>query len=460
MSITDIITDSKRSSMLAIVTTGLGLAASACALLLQEPYLLNFVYLSTTVGVAALLYISDLKLYFGFVWVLWFISPFVRRVIDFTVGEFNYAPFPLLAPSLATCLSLLSLLQFTNRLTKPPYSGLALLFIGSSVGLFSGLLSGTGVVAVINGYLEYIAPICLCFHLIAFWRIYPSHRDMALRIFVLGTIVMGAYGIYQYFVLPGWDRMWMIGSEMLSIGHPNPRQLRVFGTLNSPGPYSMVLAGTLIYAFLERSIVIRILTSLSYIAWLLTFVRASWIGWVVGIGFCIFNTRGPERSRLVYVLAITIVIALPIVMTTDAIESRVTARAGTLSNVEEDGSFQGRMGIYRQSLDNVLSNPLGRGVGAKATDSGFISIFLHLGLVGGALYYIGFAIVLRHAWQARSRNADSFSRYALSVSLMFCFVMLAGDQHVSVNGCLLWGSLGLAVSGNMYCSSSNSNSCR
>lgn len=450
MGFIELISDSRRTFLLAAATLGFGVSAAAVTLFVDLPFFLNLVYLGTAVSIAVLLYISNLKLYFGYTWILWLLSPFVRRVIDFTVGEFNPAPFPLLAPSLASTLALTSVLQHTRRLASPPYSGLVLLFVGSVIGLLSGLAADLGIVAVINGFLDYIAPLCLCFHIIAFWRLYPKHRDAALSVFVYGAAVMGVYGIYQYYFLPEWDKIWMIGSQMLSIGFPRPQELRVFSTLNSPGPYAMIMAAALIYAFAQRGVVTRVLSVPAYIGWLLALVRASWIGWLVGLVFCVVNTQGIERKRLTQILIATVILALPVLVTTGTVMDTVASRAQTLQDVQEDGSFEGRLGQYTHAHKFILESPLGRGTGAPASDSGIITVFLHLGIVGGIIYFTGFVIVAWHAWRARSRHADGFARYALSVGMMMCFLMLAGGQHAGLNGMMLWSSLSLAIAGSMY----------
>ena len=450
MSITQLLSDSRRVIAVAAAVLGFGFSAAAVALLMREPFLLNLIYLGTAVSIAILLYISDLKLYFGFIWILWFLSPFVRRIIDYVVGEFNPAPFPLLAPSLASTLCLVSVLQHTRLLASAPYSGLVLLFIGSLLGFFAGLANDLGFVTVVNGFLDYIAPLCMCFHVIAFWNWYPRHREIVLSVFIVGAGAMGIYGIYQYFVLPEWDRLWMIGSEMTSIGFPYPGKLRVFSTLNSPGPFAMIMAATLIYAFARRSVVARLLSVPAYIGWLLALVRASWVGWMVGLVFCIINTLDNERSRLIRILITTLILALPIVLTTDAINNRVASRAESLQNVQDDGSFEGRMGQYRSAFRFVSESPLGRGTGAHASDSGIITVFLQLGVVGGLVYFAGFLLVVWHALRARSPHADTFARYALSVGMMMCFLMLAGGQHSGLNGMMLWSSLGLAIAGSSY----------
>ena len=43
---------------------------------------------------------------------------------------------------------------------------------------------------------------------------------------------------------------------------------------------------------------------------------------------------------------------------------KVQERFGTLGNMQQDGSYQGRIEIYQSSVGSVLSNPIGAGLGA------------------------------------------------------------------------------------------------
>jgi len=449
MKLLDTLSNPRQASILLIALLFFSVAASAGVVILGRPVLINAVYLGSTVSIAVILYACQPKLYFGWTWLLWFFSPFIRRVFDYLIGEYNPAPLPLLAPSLASCLCLLAMLQHADRLVRSPFNGLLLLFLGSTYGFLIALPS-VPFIAATQGYLSYIAPLALCFNVILFWKIYPQHRDVFQTVLGASVVILGTYGVYQYFYLPPWDEMWMIGAGMDSIGFPRPQEFRVFSTLNSPGPFGMVMAASLLYLFSRSSIATTLLSIPGYFGWLLAMVRASWVGWVVGIAAALLNTRGRERARLVYVLFATAVLGIPVFLATDAIETTVVARMETLQNVEDDGSFQGRLGQYQSAASAVMKSPFGGGTGSSSVDSGVVTVFLQLGVFGGLVYYFGFFLVLRAALRARSQHTDTFARYALSVGLMMTFLMLAGGQNAGLNGCFLWVSLGLSIAGSLY----------
>ena len=58
---------------------------------------------------------------------------------------------------------------------------------------------------------NWVYPLLIGFHIMVNARDYPEYRDVLLSTFML---VMGLYGVVQYFVMPQWDVLWMIGSDM------------------------------------------------------------------------------------------------------------------------------------------------------------------------------------------------------------------------------------------------------
>ncbi len=442
--VTDVSRNQERSFIFAIGLLTLASSAALILVMMEEPYLLNFLYPASALGIGIWLFATRPPLFLGYVWLLWFFSPFVRRVIDYAAGGYNPTPFPLLAPLVVTILFAITVVRYGNRLTRPPFSGIGLAMIGVAIGFVVGLPNLTAV-TLLEALMEWMGPLLLCFHLLALPSLYEKHRRVSLIVFALAASAMGAYGIYQYFVLPPWDRMWMIGSEMASIGFPYPQQVRVFSTLNSPGPFGMVMAALLLVVFADKKLWTQIAIVPGYIGWLLAVVRASWIGWLVGVAFAIFTTHGAMRRRLIYTLVFTGLLAVPIILQTSAISETVGSRMETLENLEQDGSFQGRVGQYSELVSMVAKNPIGRGIGTIYFDSGWVTIFYQLGLVGGLFYCAGLLYLVRDAWRTWRAPTDTFSKFALATGSMLLFLMLAGSQQVGPVGCLMWSFFALTI---------------
>ena len=59
-------------------------------------------------------------------------------------------------------------------------------------------------------------------------------------------MVMGAYGVWQYMVAPAWDGFWIESTGLLTFGKPEPRQIRVFSTMHSNGPFAVTMMAALL----------------------------------------------------------------------------------------------------------------------------------------------------------------------------------------------------------------------
>ena len=95
---------------------------------------------------------------------------------------------------------------------------------------------------------------------------------------------------------------------------------------------------------------------------------------------------------------------------------RTQERFSTLGNMQEDGSFQGRVEIYQGSLSSILTNPLGSGLGATGLsgrinvggtdtqsvigDAGYAELFIQYGWIGAPLIIFS----LWRMWQEMAKR--------------------------------------------------------
>src|SRR5258708_36934983 len=91
---------------------------------------------------------------------------------------------------------------------------------------------------------------------------------------------------------------------------------------------------------------------------------------------------------------------------------RVVQRFETLGHMQDDGSFQGRLGIFHDTWPAVISNPAGFGIGSSGTagrlnvgggvpalsDNGWLVFVALLGRFWFALFVVAFAILLGDFW--------------------------------------------------------------
>mgnify|MGYP005992211021 CR=1 FL=1 len=258
--------------------------------------------------------------------------------------------------------------------------------------------------------------------------------------------VIGAYGIFQFFFLPKWDRAWMIASKLNSIGAPLPEQVRVFGTAESPGPYAIVL-GLCLIVTLERSISERGLTRLHMIGiaclliapLALTAVRTGMLGIVLAGAFMSIRClKGAKRfvpiiaSALIYTV---LVVAVRLFSRTSSVLTE-----GRLSEFDaaNDNSLQSRLELLA-SVPQHLTNPLGQGVTVNSEsgqsgslDNAFIDILVRNGPVVALLLVMLTYLVLKSCW-----NIDSTQGYKVAAAascIYLAFFMIAGNIFSSGSG--------------------------
>jgi hypothetical protein len=149
---------------------------------------LAFPALALLVGV--ILYFQHPTLYLGFTWWLWFLTPEVRRLVDYQMGWNPISPV-MIAPFLVTGVAALTVLRcLPQLLERPAFFPFSLVLMGLNYGYTIGLVRA-GPVAATYGLLTWIVPVVFGFHVAARWRQYPLYRDALQRVFLWGALVMG-----------------------------------------------------------------------------------------------------------------------------------------------------------------------------------------------------------------------------------------------------------------------------
>jgi len=411
--------------------------------------LLGLIYLGCTLVVGVWLFFTRPTLYLGYVWWIWIVSPFVRRYIDFMTGGFTPGEraFALLAPIAVSALMTVNVLRFGKLLTTRMHRPLLLCMLGTAYGLVVGMALEGPFTAVLN-FIEWFIPLLMAFHLTLHVNKYPEFRATLQRLFPAAVLVLGLYGVAQYFSPAPWDRMWMIGSGMASIGQPNPMEVRVFGLLNAPGPYAMALMAGILATLSFQSVVGKLAVVPAVAGLALSMVRAAWGGLVVGLGAALLRLRGTSRVQMFATLILVAAVAVPLIGQSE-IGSATSERFESMQNLREDGSFQARQRMYQEILVKAIASPIGHGLGSAHWDSGFVTILWQLGWLGGGLYLAGYFLTARSLLFIHSN--DRFAVFAFGISTTFLLLMLMGSQHAGFNGMLHWTFLAMVIASNAYC---------
>ncbi len=409
--------------------------------------ILTIVFPIAALAVGLFLYHRSPVLYVGFTFWLWFLTPLVRRLADFR-GVFTDPSPILLAPNLVSLLALMTLARYLPRAIYS-VGGPFILVIASVVyGIFVGYISHPGV-RLFTESLVWLAPIVLGFHLYASWPQYVVYRQNFQRVFVWGTLVMGGYAIFQYFVAPEWDMQWLKNVELASIGKLEPMGFRVWGTLNSTEPFSAMMASTSILMLTVKSPLVLPASIVGYVSLLLTLVRSSWLGWLVGLVSLVGALKPKFQIRLLATILAMILCIVPIA-TMEPFNQIVGDRLATFSNLEDDQSSQSRQSSYSGFLQEASTNVVGNGIGGPRYDSAVLSFLLDLGWIGTAMYITGMLLITLSIFRYKASKQDMFLPALKAILLSTYIKFPLNTPMIGSSGIILWSALGLGLAAIKY----------
>jgi hypothetical protein len=414
-----------------------------------------------SLAVGIFLYKQYPILYHGFFWWLWFLTPFLSRVVDYRNG-WDPSRLILLAPYLVALLTLDTFLRYLPRAKSLGALPLVMGFTAVCYGFLIGLINGSPI-AVIRSFLDWLMPITYSFYILVNWRDYPSYRQNFQRVFLWGTLVMGAYGIFQYIVAPEWDKYWLIESGMFSsAGNPEPFGMRIWSTMNSQGPFATTMqAGLLLLLTSQGSL--RIPAAIvGSLAFLMTMVRSNWGGFFVALLLFLPSLNQKLQIRLITTILILVVCIFPLT-TIEPFSTNINRRMQTISNLNEDASFQDRKGLFEISLQFALSEYLGQGIGSggaydaksgkwvsASIDNGFLVLLFTLGWFGTIIYLAGLIPMLLNVLKVSEVSFDPFMSGARALGISYCSLLLFGGAIAGITGVFLWGFLSITLAGNKY----------
>jgi hypothetical protein len=207
-------------------------------------------------------------------------------------------------------------------------------------------------------------------------------------------------------------------------------------------------------------------------ALLLTLVRSSWIGLVLGV--VVYLALSPRRFRafpflLVYATLLAFFIAsLPAFLGAGGNGDMLTSRIATLGDVDHDSSALARSTEISDAFAQGLENPIGVGLGtigassalsANPTspsgnnlDSGYMARFLELGWLGCAGYLVvvigGLGVLIASAFRRnRGRAKPTDLVVLIATAAAMCTALAwgdaAGDSHLGLDGLLFWMAMGI-----------------
>lgn len=391
---------------------------------------------------------------------VWAVAPEIRRVADWFEGVYHPVSLLSLAPLISSGTVIIPVIFYIHRMNGPItkviwYFAIALAY-GSMIGLMKNGIS------TIYDLANYLIPMLLIPYLtVAYFKM--KDMDLMLRSFSNIAVLVAIYGLIQYMLVPPWDAFWMQHVEMNSIGVPLPLQIRVFSTLNSPGPTAQFFAFSLvpmIFVSKWRGALNWLGVVLVIICLLTTLVRSAWLILIVMILSFVLTSASSMKWRLLFQLAAlggVLYLAVPHLPGAEGLVMRMQ----TLSDIQGDHSYNERLDLFHTMLPMVLHSPLGSGIGSlgQATklendgalgvygvmDNGFIAIFFTFGVVGGFLYFRALwllaKLIIKRVLEDKAWNL--YTRLSLSAFAGAIASLTTDNGFPGLRGFLIWFLVGL-----------------
>jgi len=414
--------------------------------------ILNYAVPAGALIVGLLLYFRYPILYVEFVWWVWFIAPLVRRFADFRSGFTDPSPI-LLSPHLATLPTALTVVRSLPGLKQQGGLPFILAIAGVSYSALIGSLNAP-LPSVALALIGWIFPLTFGCHLFMQWRDYPSYRQSFKRTFFWCVLLVGGYGIYQYIVAPEWDRFWLThlidDLDIVTFGTPEPQGIRVWGTMHGPLIFAAAMSAGLLLLLSQTKPLANVATVVGFLAFLLSQVRTSWLGWLIGLAIMLTSLKQSLQIRLIIIITVLAACVISLAMI-EPFSEVISARTNTLANVQEDNSAIERRATYERVLNSSLTNFLGNGISkADGGDSGVLEMLTKLGWLGGTFYVSGMILLLAKPLQGASLSKDVFAKTANAIAFGLFAQLPFGGVMLELPGVILWGFLGIKLAAWKY----------
>ncbi|NGM84874.1 hypothetical protein G5B47_20950 [Paenibacillus sp. 7124] len=449
-----------------------GIFAAVCAVVplmigfvsakLSSSSSLQLAIVSALLFPAFLLSLLKPRLLVSYTLLVWAVAPELRRLADWSEGTYHSVSLLSLAPLLAGATVAIPVLREIHTLKRPHMRLMLLFAIPLGYATLVGLAKN-GVGSVYD-LLNYLVPLLLLLYF-AVTPFTARDIDKLLGTYANIAVLVAVYGIIQYLTVPAWDAFWMQNSGMNSIGTPHPLEVRVFSTLNSPGPAATFLVFALVPMILEkrwRGAFSWIGVLLVVVCLLTTLVRAAWLLLLVMLLVYIASSSSKGKWKTLIQVVFVALALFWIVPKLPGAEG-LTARMETLSSIQEDRSYNDRLNLLGTMIPAIKSNPVGQGIGSVGQstklgnsgelgeygimDNGFIALLLTFGAPGGLLFFIALGAVARQIYGrvAGTNRLQLYGRLALAAWVGAVVGLVSDNGFSGLKAYLIWMLIGLGL---------------
>ncbi|MBK7907012.1 MAG: O-antigen ligase family protein [Gemmatimonadetes bacterium] len=398
--------------------------------------------------------------YLAFTVSLWLYTPLFRRVLDMHHG-FQATNLALAAPVLASSVAILTVIRFFRELRGVLFAPALLVIAAVTYGFLVGALRN-GLLPAFYAYLTWLSPALVGLHTALHWRRYPDMKRAFVRTLAWGIAPAALYGVVQFVVMPPWDRIWMIGTDLQSIGRPEPFSVRVFGSMTMPGTFAVVMeVGMLLLLSAEVRGRLPSLV-LGFIGLLLSRIRTAWLGFVFGLGLQFVTQPARKLPRNWITLVVVGLLALPVI-TIPRIREGITSRLSSITSGGDDSSFRQRVMTARAGYALVLEYAEGAGLGATGSavtarsgggirnfENGLLEVFYLFGWPGGLMFFLGVFGIVVQGMRLADAQFDPFANAVRSGAAALLASLLISEIFTGAPGTLFWVLIGFGVSAHAH----------
>jgi hypothetical protein len=327
----------------------------------------------------------------------------------------------------------------------------ALAAVGVCIGVPFGMIAAP--TTAVMGLLNWLVPIGFGWYLATLDDELGEVEHAVASTLLLAGLVVGSYGVWQYWSPQPWDAEWMRNSEITTIGRPEPFAVRVFSTMHSPGVLGAFLVAPLVIWMGRPRLLALPAASAVAVTLVLSQVRTAWIAVAVAMALALLKAPPRIRVRALVLATIAGVCLIPLLLSPE-IADMAAERFATLTRPDSDDSALSRLEGHVLAFDYVAGHPFGGGLGfseprlehlISMNDSLIIATVVQFGLVGALCYALGLALVLgklaSHYRHAASAESTALACIGLGLFATFWLGATTGGPP----GIVFWLSGGLAA---------------
>lgn len=383
----------------------------------------------------------------------------IRRLVDYYNHQFN--PFSLISLTPVIMCGLLFISFIGNLKALHPMARQVFLLLLTSIGY--GFIIGiphNGPAACVFQGTQYLSTIGL----MGYAAINPATQKQADRWLLtagLFGVFAALYGWYQYWVIPDWDAFWVKAVGFVGyLGKLESTKMWVYSTFSDRGVCAVYLALAAIPMFVSKRW--RLFLGWPEAALLVscifpTMSRGGIIVAILGVLLYPVLNGGKNAGRIVIVVALVIGVFFAVSGSVPGLNGFVR-RFESLTHMQDDGSFQGRMMIAQVTLPYLVQHPLGFGIGssglaerlngnaqAMVTDNGWLELLSSLGMPGFLLFIAALALIWRYfSMMGQLGVRDDYLGLARTFFVVALITTWAGNIFIDFS--VMWIAIGRALS--------------